>query len=350
MKIILPNCRWQGGTLDFVVDALKKLGHELEICIIDTEKEISPLTHYLKIRQVKKIQAYITKKVEDAYNKKILMVVDRFKPDLFFSLNCHSLYPETLKRIRQVHKVCTVSLVADNPFDSSRFKYFPYNLEHYEFLFLGDRIWEQNIRNLAPNSKCFHFVGAYDPNFFKPVNVDKNDLEKYGGNLAFAGTAYGEKAEGIYRSGILAQVADFGLKIWGDNAWDKTFKYYPVIKHAFQGRRLDFTELNKMYQITKINLNIPNPQCFTSFQQRTFEISAAKGFQIVDYREDIEKYFNEDEMVTFKNIKELREKINYFLKNPGKRDSFIEKAYKKVKNVHTYENRMKEILEKIGSN
>jgi spore maturation protein CgeB len=347
MKILLPTCRWVGGTLKFVAEAFENMGHQVKFCQIDLEKEISPVTHFLKIRQIKKLQTYITKKLEDAFNKKLLAAVEALKPDLYFSLNCLSVYPWTLKRIREELNVTTVSWVADNPFDTSRFKYFPCNLQHYDHLFLGDRIWEQNIRNAAPSSQLHHLVGAYCPDSFKPVTLSGDDRERFKCNLAFAGTAYGEKAEGKYRAAILSHVADMGLKIWGDNGWELTYPCFPKLADCFQGTRLSFDEVNKMYLVTKINLNLPNPQCITSFQQRIFEIVAAGGFQIVDYRSDIDDYFSDDEMVTFKSIPDLRKKINYFLENPTAREPYIEKARKKVIGVHTYENRMKEMLKKI---
>ncbi|MGE5342998.1 MAG: glycosyltransferase [Candidatus Omnitrophota bacterium] len=347
MKVLIPDCRWVGGTQKFIADAFARLGHEVRTCLIDNEKAVSPLTHYLKLRQIKRFQPYITRRVEDAFNQKMLKLVDAFRPDLYFSLNCHSLYPETLRRIHDTYHVCTVSWVADNPFDSSRFTYFPCNLEYYDFLFIGERIWEQNIRNAAPRSQLYQMVGAYDPDVFKPVRIDPNERETYACRLAFAGTAYGDKAEGKYRAAVLSQVADFGLKIWGDNGWTNTAVFYPVLKSAFQGDRLSFTELNKMYQTATINLNIPNPQCFTTFQQRVFEIAAAGGFQIADYRQDIDDYFNDDELVTFKSIGDLREKIDYFLKHPEERIPFIEKTREKMP-VHTYENRVRDMLEKIN--
>ncbi len=344
----MPINNWLGGTHGFVVKAFKELGHEVEVCPLDSEKGLYPLIYHLKLRQIKKIETYLAKQMSDVYNRKMLSLVEQFKPDLFFSLNCRWLYPGTLRYIKERCRICTVCWVADNPFDSTRFKYFPHTLKFFDYLFLGDMIWRQNVANLAPQAKIYHLLGAYDPDSFKPVQVTAGDREVYGCNLAFAGSAYGEKAEGVYRSGILAQVAHFGLKIWGDDAWDKQYKYYPELELAFQGDRLDFPALNKMYQIANINLNIPNPQCFTTFQQRLFEIAAAKGFQIVDYRKDIDTLFSKDDVVTFKSIADLKDKVAFFLKNPGERTGYINNIYEKMKDNHTYKDRMQEMLKKIS--
>jgi len=347
MKILIPAGYYQGGTNYFIGKAFRNLGHDIQFCYRSIEKNHSKLTYKLKIRQFKKFDSYIKKTLEKKFNNLVIKTALEFKPDIFFSLNC-KVFPETMIHLKNLN-IITVSWVADNPFDSTRFTFFPINLKYYDYLFLGDMIWEQNIRNLAPKSKIFQLVGAYAPDLFKPVTISKTDLKRYGCNLAFAGSTYGEKAEGIYRVGILAQIADFDLKIWGGDSWNKHFKYYPRLIKSYQGSRLEFHELNKLYQITKININLPNPQLYTTFQQRVFEIAAAKGFQIVDYRKDIYKYFTKKDIVTFKSIDELKEKIKYFLNKPDKRIQYIENAYQKVKNNHTYEIRMQEMLKKIRS-
>ena len=91
-----------------------------------------------------------------------------------------------------------------------------------------------------------------------------------------------------------------------------------------------------------------SPQILTAFQPRVFEIAAAKCFQIIDYREDLMLCYNEDEMVTFKTIPELKEKINYFLKNPSEREKIAEKMYLKTIHKHTWQDRVKEYKELIG--
>lgn len=346
MKFLIPSVNWEGGTIDFFGKALQNLGHEVRYCYKKQEKDISKLSYFLKLRHFKKFYNYINYKIDHKFNKDIISSVREIKPDLFLSLNSR-IFPETVEYIKNKN-IQTVCIVHDYPFDSTRFKYFPYSLQYFDYIFIADKIWTQSIKNLAPNAKLYSMVGAYPPDIFKPIQINNKDYAKYNCNLGFAGASYGIKAEGAYRAGILSQISKYGLKIWGDSGWKNyVAKYYPNLSNAYEGDRLNFDELNKLYQITKININLPNPQCLTTFQQRTFEIAAAKGFQIVDYRPDLEKYFADDEIVTFKNISELKKKIKYFLKYPEKRKLYIEKAFERVKNNHTYEERVQNILERI---
>jgi len=344
VKILIPSEKWEGGTLDFIGKAFNNLGHEVRYVFKGNDKDYYKFIKYLKLNQIKKINSNIQKKLDQQYNNNIIKQVIEFKPDIFFSLNGR-FFPDTVKFIKKTG-IRTVCWVADYPFDSTRFKYFPYSLKYFDYLFLGEMLWEISIKNIAPNSKIIYLVGAYSPEHFKPTHLTKEDIDEYKCDMSFAGASYGFKAEGAYRAGILSQISDLGLKIYGDIGWkNEIVKYHPNLKKCYAGKRLGFDDLNILFQTSKINLNLPNPQCISTFQQRTFEIAGSKGFQLVDYRTDIYKYFNEDELVCFFDINDLQDKIKYFLKNPEKKIKYIENSFKKVQKEHTYEKRVKEMFE-----
>ena len=93
---------------------------------------------------------------------------------------------------------------------------------------------------------------------------------------------------------------------------------------------------------------MPSPQIVTAFQPRTLEIAACKGFQIIDYRKDLNHFFSKDEIVTFSDINNLKEKITYFINNPDERKSYINKLYNVVVNNHSWDIRIKEYLDIIS--
>ena len=348
MKILIPHNNWPGGTLDFVARALRNLGHDVILSYPTPRNKIAPIGKRLKLDEFVRYNKWLNEKWFNEWDKNIYKDILEYKPDIFFSLNSR-INPLIFRKISKIKNLIKVCWIQDNPFDSTRFSFFPYNLEYFDFLFLADKTWAQNIKNLAPHTPMDFLVGAYDPDQFLPVSLTQEEEEQYRSEIAFAGSTYGTKAEGVYRVGILSKLQEYKLKIWGDG-WNNVFDFYPGLKSFYQGNRLNFNQLNKMYQGTIINLNLPNPQLYKTFQQRVFEIAGAKGFQIVDYREDIEDYFSNDEMVTFKNIDELKEKLNFFLRYPEKRNSYIEKSYNKTVNKHTYKIRMNEMLTRLLNN
>ncbi len=295
----------------------------------------------------KRLEKYYRKKI----NNEILNIVKDIKPNIFFVQNESDLLPDTLYEV-QKRGIITINLNGDYIFDSSRYTYFPISLKYFDYVFYGEKLWLENYQRIAPKTKFIKTVGAYDPDIFYPL--EKDELIRYPelkAKISFSGSAYGFKAEGHYRVEILNSVADLGLKIWGGDRWDRYFEYYPKLKACYQGRHLDFQELNILYQNSIINLNITNPQCLTTFQQRTFEIAAAGAFQIADYKEEIYEYFDEDEIVTFKTQDELIDKCKYYLKNPDKRIPIINKQLERVKkSKHTYKDRTEEYLKIILEN
>ncbi len=80
---------------------------------------------------------------------------------------------------------------------------------------------------------------------------------------------------------------------------------------------------------------------------RTFEIPGSGGFQLGQFALEIEDYLIPGkEIVLFSNIDELKRQIIYYLNNDSERKLICENGYKKVRSC-TYENRFREILEKI---
>lgn len=348
LKVFILLKDWTGGTINFFHDALKELG-------IKTESYLLPGWNFFRKRFIPTrflTIDYTRKKLENYYfqevNKEIQKKVIEFNPNILLVQNESDLLPETLDKFKQ-RNILLININGDYAFDSTRYKFFPILLKFYDYIFYGEKIWLENYKRVAPNTKFIKTVGAYSEKYFKPL--DKSILDSrpdLKAQVSFAGSSYGFKAEGHYRVEIINNLVDYGLKIWGGDRWDRYWKFYPELEKCYQGKHLNFSELNILYQNSLINLNITNPQCITTFQQRTFEIAAARAFQIADYKEEIYDYFNEDEIVTFKEIDELKDKVSYFLNDPEKRLPYIEKAYMRVMNSkNTYKDRILEYLQYV---
>lgn len=81
--------------------------------------------------------------------------------------------------------------------------------------------------------------------------------------------------------------------------------------------------------------------------ERLFQITGSGGFQIADNNPQIREFFDKDELVTATDANDFQQKINYYLRNPEERIPFIERGCEKVKNMHTYQHRVKQLLEWI---
>jgi spore maturation protein CgeB len=347
MKFFFINFFWEGNFANHIAAAFEKTGVSTHVI------NIPGFNHWskrLKLQQFSSVKTYLDTKTLIDSNIKVFEAIKKVKPDLLFSFNSSRLFPETVKKIRDELHCRTVCVVADNPFDSSRNKHFALCLPYFDLILVSEKMWIPNIRRMAPDSQIEFTLGGFSPEIFKPIpyeEISNDDTDIFGCDISFTGSAYGEQAEGNYRAGILGSLSGYSVKIWGDSGWKYREKYYPSLGTAYQGTRLSYDQLLKLFTLSKINLNMPSPQILTAFQPRVFEIAATKGFQIVDYREDLFQCYHEDEIVTFKTIPELKEKINYFLENPMERTKITEKMYSKTVNYHTWEHRIKEYMQII---
>jgi spore maturation protein CgeB len=348
MKILVVNSSWVGGWLDHVIKGLNENNHETFNLSYKRSKSFLRL---LKLNNIVQVRNKLEEQDWQRFNRDVIKKFEEIRPDVFLTMNESRLFPETIRHIKN-NKCVTVCFVPDNPFDSHRYTLFPVSLKYFNKLLVSDRIWIQAITNVAPDSKVIKIPsgGAYNPEFFYPVEenqISHEEREKLSCDISFTGESYGILAEGGYRACILDQLGSFNVKIWGDQGWIKRFPFHSNLERFYQGDRLPYDHLRKLYHLSTININMPSPQIFTGFQPRVFEIAACKGFQIVDWREELNRYFNEDELVSFRNTKDLLEKAEYFIKNPENRDSYVEKAYNKVRENHTWEQLLSTITPEI---
>ena len=348
MKIAFPYNSWRGGFLKSIEKAFKNLGHETLFCQRYNPSIINKILRRVNSFNISQ-RANVIKNIE--YNEDFFNQLEIFQPDYFFNLSGSNLFPETIKKIREELRCATICLIADNPCDPApqRDKYFPMTLRYYDILLNPEPLWDNIINNLSSNSKIIPFYGGYDPDLFFPVNNDNisdKNVQRFSADVSFTGNSYGESPEGAYRAGILGLLEEFDVKIWGDKGWQFRFPYYPKLKEAYQGERLNYEDLLKLYKISTINLNIPSPQIVSGFQPRVFEIAAAKGFQIVDHSDDFYHIFNKDEIVTFKSFADLKEKIKFYLNHDKKRNEIDNKMYKRVVKDYTWDKQIEKAFKK----
>ena len=345
MRILMVTPNWVGGLFDFIYEEFK-IDNDVEKLTFDPDRSI---IEKIKLHNIVQVKTFITKKRWAKFNRDVIEKFKTFKPDIFISFNESFLLSNTIEEI-QKQGCFTINFVSDNPFDPIRFSYYPVSLKYYTLIFVFDRIWIHQISNIAKNSKIVKLIsgGGFNKNIFYPTNketITETDKKLLSCDISFTGESYNMRGEAGYRADIIDYLGVYNLKIWGDKGWKKRFHMYKNIERFYQGERLSYDLLRKLYSVSTINLNLPSPQIFTGFQPRTFEIAACKGFQITDWREELDEVFNEDELVTFKTIDELIEKVSFFIKYPEKRIPYIDNMYTKVINNHTWEIRIKEIMQ-----
>lgn len=104
-------------------------------------------------------------------------------------------------------------------------------------------------------------------------------------------------------------------------------------------------ESQKVFYSSKINLNITLRSIASGVPLRIFDVMSVGGFMLSNWQEEIPELFVEDrEIVTFKTPEELVDKADYYLKHENERVRIGVNGYLKIKEQHTFEQRLCKII------
>lgn len=104
-------------------------------------------------------------------------------------------------------------------------------------------------------------------------------------------------------------------------------------------------EAPKVYNLSRINLNMTMRSIETGVPQRVFDIMGAGGFVMSNWQEEAEELFVPDqEIVLFHDMEELIYKVNYYLKHEQERLKVALNGYRKVKELYSYEVLLRKII------
>jgi hypothetical protein len=161
-------------------------------------------------------------------------------------------------------------------------------------------------------NKSYWFPNAYPDDLMYPNNIEKSV------NLGFCGNV-------LNRGGLI----DFLEK-------------YKIQKDIFVIGE-DMVNAINSYKI-HFNCNISN-----DINYRTFETTGCKTLLVTNYTPGLEKLFNiENEIVVYRSLQELDEKVNFYLNNEYERKKIENAGYNKSLSEHTYFERSKKLIKIIN--
>lgn len=167
---------------------------------------------------------------------------------------------------------------------------------------------------------------------------DQEDLK-----LAQLTIEYGAMA--VYRREALKTVADLGLDVYGDERWKELLGDNGHYRGPIDHKR----DLAKLYNASKINLNITRSAAKTSYPMRVFEISASRAFMLTDYRHSLGELFKiGEEVVCYRSLDELRRLAEYYLDHEQERLEIAKRAEERILRDHTYHRRMEDLIEAVN--
>jgi len=324
-----------GGSLpiaDYVREALAGLGHTVSYldmsvfaqgfhALVPWDKGVGLLIAFEQV-----LSRLIEERVRD------------FSPDLVLCLAQAPVRAETLDRLRGQGIRLAYWFVED----LRRMDYWSRLAPRTDAFFVIQREGQDRIR--AAGAPCVRYLPtAALPSLHAPGALTPEERARFGSPVSFVGAGYPNRRR------CLARLPDVGLKIWG-NEWAAA---PPVLEPRIQeeGRRVSPEETVKIFHATRVNLNLHSSTYHEEvdphgdfINPRTFELAACRAFQLVDHRTLLEELFTGEEVAVFKDLKELKEKIPYYLDREEERARLAQRAYRRALDEHTYALRMMEML------
>ena len=258
-----------------------------------------------------------------ALNQHLLITIERERPHVMLAVQLnYEIWTETLDIIKNHSSVATICWTTDDSWkyrEVSRFIGKAYHAMTTTYpetipLYCRDGINHVLLTQWAAN-------GA---NLAEPLKAKKCTYP-----VTFVGAAHGNRKHQIKQLKALGvAVTCFGY------GWPSG----PVPEQ----------DIPKIMRESVISLNFSNAsgRGGKQIKARTFEVPGAGGFLLTEYTPGLEAVYTlKKEIDVFHNPKELADKIKYYLTHFDKRDQMALAGYERTRSDHTYEDRLRKVLD-----
>lgn len=276
---------------------------------------------------------FIKKATLDHTNRRLISLVKSYQPAILFSVKAENIYPETINKIKKmgVTTACFyIDLMDHWPVISQL-------APVYDLFFNQDRLVIERLCGELGLRNSFYMAHSAEP-LMDPFTDREN---RYA--ISFIGTH--NNATYPNREKYLNEIGDLGLNIWGTDGWKTS-----PLAHCFRGRSLGDQRFD-IYGHSKIVIDINwNIMPAEGLSNRPFEVTGSGACFFTDLvRADIKRCYAEgQEFVSFKDEKDLREKLQYYLAHEEEREKIAIAGYARTVRDHTFLVRVKQLLETMN--
>lgn len=331
-----------GGSLpitDYLVNAFRRLGHNT--LLVDNREAWGLYQSITGSVQTPSASAQLGQLLTNALSEWAYARVAEFAPEICLVMAQAPVGPQFPVRLSK-SGIITAFWYVEN------WRHLPYWRDiapmYDVFFHIQPGEFEQKLDEIGCRCHAFVQTGC-DPEVHRPMVLTAAEQEEYACDLSFAGAGYYNRRQ------LFKGLTDYQFKIWGVDWPDRELSRLVVGGE----RRFFFDDFMRIVAGSKINLNLHSstahegvdPKC-DAINPRVFEIAAAGGFQLCDPCLGLERHFDfETELPVYRDLKELRSRIDYFLAHPGERNAFAERARRRALREHTYEHRAQQMLDFI---
>jgi spore maturation protein CgeB len=337
MKILVAAWNRSSGDLPIAFsDALGSLGHEVRLVGLDSD--LPPFLGMLHDNH--KGSPWNRGALQRRLvNQWFLGMLREFVPELLFIWGSNwVLYPRTLNKVRELGVRIAIR-------ESNLALFEPHQLqalELYDFFFTGESYIVPLLKRRFGVRSVNYLHGVADPRRFSPYEEPESVPDEWRADVSFFGSPYPN------RSTFFKRLADAGV---GFRLWGRGWEADTSLSGYCTPRSVGTVHKRRVYCGSKINLDLPaGHQQINAISSRAFEVLCCGGFALVEYRRDVERFFEIGrEIDVFRTVDEAIEKIGYYLDHHDERVRIARNGRQRVLGDWTIEKmaaRMVSIVEK----
>lgn len=321
-------------------DAFEAMGMTARIVSYDERliKDVLLRNYYRLLRLAGKDAERI---YENRLNRRILETYRAFQPELVLVIKGTRIDRETLEAMKGSRLVLWMM-------DSIlRIPQAMKNVDVFDAVFLFEK---DDGEALAQRGITGHYLPlGYDESIYHPLEKETGLKEK-DIDITFVGDIY--EAREVLLERLIQDFKGRRLRFYGRYlGLDRPKRFIPYIfkgrRRIFMNREVSPDEVNRIYQRSRIVLNMHHDQNRYSCNPRTFEILGSGALQVVD-RKDFLVENLADGLVMYKDYEDLRKKVGDILKDPSRYEDIRRIGHASAVEFHTFKARVERILEVLG--
>ena len=201
-------------------------------------------------------------------------------------------------------------------------------LHVYGYNFIMDNLTDRVVSEIA----------SADPQFYHGTDTFM-DTDRY----LVAHQYIGMKLAAVERQRTLAALSEhFSVNLYTRSDASTLPKVHN------RGGASTLTEMPKVFQASKINLNMTMRPIETGLSLRVWDVLGCGGFLLTNYQAELPSYFEiGKDLDAYESLPELSEKVQYYLTHEEERIEIAIHGYEKTARLHSYENRLAEMMQMV---
>ena len=219
-------------------------------------------------------------------------------------------------------------------------------MSDYDAYFTKEPFLVETMRELY-GLNAYYLPESFNPRVHKKPQEPKTEAEKKCGvDLVVIANLNPYRVKFV-ECLISAVRRKLNIRIYGDT---KPLPWVgPKLRQFHGGKHLVGEAKAEAFYSAKIALNTMHPSEFYGVNCRFFEAIGSGAFLLTENRPTISQLVEpEFEVVTFENIDDAADKLEYYLDHEKERLAIAEAGYRRAMLDHTYEKRIEQILAILG--